>query len=535
MDAATARDMTARPDDGRALPDLRVMLTAQEAYPYLESLFLQAQDRIAFSFRVFDPDTPLLSPEARRTGDTWAELVMHTLDRGVSVRGVISDFDPVGAPELHRATHRSLRRLAAAAAARGCEARLDIAAHMHPARAGWPFRLLFAPLARHRLAAIARRCAAQGPETCAALLADMPGLAPYLRARGEETGPRSVPPQPRPGALPMLHPCSHHQKIAVADGRRASIGGLDLDRRRLDSPEHDKAAKRTWHDVQIGLTGAVAAAAEAHLAAFRSEVAGRTPPAARPGLLRTLSARRNGLAALALGPRPLLTDIFARTVQGARGADRLIYLETQFLRDLRLARVLAARARAAPGLGMILVLPAAPEDAAFSGDTGFAIRFGEHLQARCLGVLRRAFGPRLTVIAPAQPRGVAPDGSRAVLCGAPIVYVHAKVSVFDDTCAIVSSANLNARSHRWDTEAGVALEDPAQVGALRRRLMAHWLPEDAASAFFEPDRAPRAWQALAETNSRTAPGHRRGFLLPFPETWTRRFGRPLPLMPHEMV
>ncbi len=40
------------------------------------------------------------------------------------------------------------------------------------------------------------------------------------------------------------------------------------------------------------------------------------------------------------------------------------------------------------------------------------------------------------------------------LGGAPMIYVHAKVSIFDRSAAIVSSANLNGRSLRWDTEAG---------------------------------------------------------------------------------
>ena len=49
------------------------------------------------------------------------------------------------------------------------------------------------------------------------------------------------------------------------------------------------------------------------------------------------------------------------------------------------------------------------------------------------------------------------------------------VSIFDGAAAIVSSANLNGRSLRWDTEAGVLLTDPDTVASLRQRLMAHWL------------------------------------------------------------
>lgn len=510
-----------------ALPDLHVMLTGKEAFPYLENMFLTATSRIIFSFRVFDPETKLLSPAAREVGDNWADLVTHTLGRGVRVAGTISDFDPMGAPELHRGSHRSLRLLKEAAEAAGGAALLDVDAHLHPAQAG--FRLMLAPLARHKLRGIAKKLDAQGQEICQNVLADSPALAPLL-VRGADG--RLA---PRRGKLPPLHPCTHHQKIAVADGRQLYVGGLDLDNRRRDDRSHDKAAGRTWHDVQLGLTGPIAASAETHLLSFRDQVAQGGGSSAAPGLLRTLSRKAGGIGALTLGPEPVLSEIFDRTVAEVGKARDLIYVETQYLRDVQFARAAARRARDVPDLGMIVVLPAAPEEVAFLGDTGFAVRFGEHLQAKCFKILRRAFGDRLTVVTPAQPRGVAPDGSRAMLCGAPIIYVHAKVSVVDGTFAIVSSANLNGRSHRWDTEAGVAIEDPAQVIHLRDRLMRHWLPADAGPEFLDPQTAPQSWAHLAQQNAATRPAERRGFLLPYPEGVPRRFGRPVPFMPSDMV
>jgi phospholipase D1/2 len=122
-----------------------------------------------------------------------------------------------------------------------------------------------------------------------------------------------------------------------------------------------------------------------------------------------------------------------------------------------------------------------------------------------------------------------------VIHDAPIVYVHAKVSVFDGRAAVVSSANLNGRSHRWDTEAGVALEAPDQAAFLQERLMRHWLPEDAGPELFDPQAAPDAWARLADDNAAQRPDERRGFLLPFPRKAPRRFGRPIPFLPQEMM
>ena len=165
---------------------------------------------------------------------------------------------------------------------------------------------------------------------------------------------------------------------------------------------------------------------------------------------------------------------------------------------------------------------------------GSDARFGEYLQARCLETVCDAFRDRAVVLSPVRPKRLGGRG-RDVLCEAPIIYVHAKVSVFDDAAAIVSSANLNSRSLLWDTETGVALDRAEDVRALRRRVFAHWLPEDAGPRFHDLDEAPRAWAELARENAARAPEDRRGFLVPHDPRPAREFGRWLPGVPDAMV
>ncbi len=230
----------------------------------------------------------------------------------------------------------------------------------------------------------------------------------------------------------------------------------------------------------------------------------------------------------------MVSEIEAAHRAAVGDAQRLIYVETQYFRDRRLARRLADEARSKPDLRMILILPAAPDDVAFEGSTGLDARLGEFLQAKCLRILRRGFGRRLFVGGAAQPRRTRARG-RAQLRGAPLVYIHAKVSIFDERLAIVSSANLNGRSLRWDTEAGVVLRESGMVAELRHRLMAHWLPKGATADFFDPDRAVPAWWALAARNAKLPPEQRRGFLLPYDLRTAEAFGRSFPLVPDEMV
>ncbi len=523
------------------ISSVRVHLTAAEAYPALELAFLEAKTEIWASFMVFDLDTALRSDAGRAVGDTWFDLLVHVLRQRVAVHFVISDVDPIARPKMHRAATRSLRRFCAAreVAGQGVGV-LHVVAARHAAQTGAGLRLLILPYVRRRLAAIVAWANGLSPDQRRAALRDMPGIDIYLRHQpdGRVTT--------RLLSVPRLYPVLHHQKLAVIDRRLLYIGGLDLNERRYDTPEHRRAGPQTWHDLQLIVDGPVVAEAQAHLETFLAATKGRGPVATYRHLLTTVSHKRpNNL--FHFGPeRGSWAIRSAHSVLTAR-VKQLVYLESQYFRDFRFARDLAHRARAEPKLSMILILPAAPEDVAFKRNRGLDARYGEFTQARALRTIRRAFGPRLFVGSPAQPRAAPADGDcdtdpapkdggpRDRLCGAPLVYVHAKVSIFDDADAIVASANLNGRSFFWDSEAGVYLDRQRDVEDLRRRVMAHWLPDGAPPDAFDLGTAARVWGQIARANALACPSARAGFLLPHDFAAAEAFGRPLPLIPEEMV
>ncbi|MFQ6549541.1 phospholipase D-like domain-containing protein [Aestuariibius sp. 2305UL40-4] len=509
--------------------DLKVLLTAAEAYPAFEALMLDAREEVSMSFRIFDPATELQSERAREIGSDWFDLVADTLARGVDLRIVLSDFDPAGRPALHRQAWRSARRLFAAAEASGRPEGLTLRVALHPAKVGWLPRFLFWPKSHAELRKTVLQIEAMGDAERDRALAEMPYIAALTVARDEGLRLRRWPPPP-------LFPASHHQKLAVVDRRTLYIGGLDLDDRRYDTPVHNRPAPETWHDIQLIVDGPVADAAARHLDEFLGVVAGRVRPSQHGRIVRTLSSRRGSAAIWPVGPRMVLGEIREAHERLIQDAKKLIYLETQFLRDRRLARSLAEAARANPELRMIAMVPAAPEDVAFEGQTSSDQRLGEYLHSVCVDILRDAFGPRFFIGSPAQRRQRQDDeeGTRR-LGEAPIIYVHAKVSIFDDQAAIVSSANLNGRSLGWDTEAGIVLDRHADVELLRRRCFAHWLPPGAGDDFFALDTALDTWRGLAEENAEREPERRAGFLLPHPVEPARRFGRPLPIVPEAMV
>ncbi|WP_113912117.1 phospholipase D-like domain-containing protein [Roseovarius dicentrarchi] len=507
--------------------DVEVLLTAEEVYPAMERAFLSAQSEISAGYRVFDLSTKLRSEEGRAIGQDWFDLITHVLKKGVKMTFVLSDFDPVLAPELHYASWKSRRAFVNARELAGPQARLTVTNATHSARVGIAPRLLLWPRLVKEINQTARRLNDAPAAERARRLECSPALRPLLRQTGDGTL------SARRWPVPPLVPGTHHQKICVIDRHTAFIGGLDLDERRYDDKRHQRVRNETWQDVQLMCRGPVADDVHHHLHEFLEIVAGRAAPTAEGRLLRTLSRKRKTDWPF-LGPKPVvrsIADDHLRLIDRARG---LIYLETQFLRDRPLCHRLARAARSNPHLTLIAVVPAAPETVAFDGSTGSDARYGEFLQAKCVAILRGAFGDRFTICAPVRPKALKTDG-RDTLCGSPIIYVHSKVSVFDCDRAIVSSANLNGRSLNWDTEAGVMLSEKAHVTQLRDRIFRHWLGPDAGPEFFDATTAAALWAERARQNADAAPDARKGFLVPYDVRPAQEFGMRLPGIPEAMV
>ena len=422
------------------------------------------------------------------------------------VRLLLADFDPLFASRLHRAAWESASHLAKAAP------QVEIICARHPAQVGPFWRGMIAPIAH--------------------------GLLRKHRAAGLDTPPLRAADAGDWG----LNPVTLHQKFAVADGARAVIGGIDVDERRWDDPLHARPAEQTWHDVSVALAGGFCTTLDQHFASCWQLASGDStaqvsqnlsdPAAVEPepeagrALLRTLSEPKADF--FGFGPRTTLSEHEAAHLEAIRNAERCVYLETQFFRHRPLAKALAAAARRNPALNLVLLLPSEPERIAFDGNRDPGARHEQALQRRCIAICRRAFGPRMALVSPAQPVR-AGEADERPLRGAPIVYVHSKITIIDDTLAIVGSANLNGRSMRWDTEASVMSTRADDVSALRERLGNLWL-RTAARRFEEA----QVWREVAEANAAQAPSGRDGFLLPYPAARAARFSLYLPVMPDEM-
>lgn len=536
------------------------LILAAEMFPALERAVLAARRRVFLAFRIFDPATRLRTPEALATGASdWAGLIRHAVVRGVTVRLLLTDFEPIVAEDLHSGswtTFLALREVAAGLPPAMRE-RLEMIIAQHPGELGWALRqLLRLPVGwrlRRRLAALADPAEA---------LSVRPGWWPFHRWRDG----RAV---FRRGPAPRLWPATHHHKFAVIDDSLAIVGGIDVNERRWETRSYRHAAPESWHDVSVQLEGPAAGDAAEHFRRLwnaalplyrdtaRQWMKGgdrrltldpldmmpsptQLPPAlpdgsARVQLLRTLSRRRH--SPFATGPQPQVRELMAAHRRLILSARRLLYIEAQFFRHGRAAGWIIAAARRNPGLQVVILLPQAPDDVAFDGGgSNPAHRHGEWLQARALGRLRRVLGDRLALCslgrqaAPTpEEREHAEDGATAF--GSGIIYIHSKLLIADDQAALVSSANINGRSFAWDSEFGLLWQDPKAIAAFRRRLWRQLLGRDLEA----PGAEAAAWRDQAADNAVRDPHERLGFVLPYRFARVRRFGRPAWFVPDDLV
>jgi len=542
-----------------SLETVHPLIEASEAFPALEQAVARAKESIYLGFRVFDPETRIRSRDLLDRGiRTWGSLIADCCRRGVRVRLLLTDFEPIVATDMHARSWASLRGFQNAVHAAPEETFEGIAA-LHEAEFGPAARWVFWPLVWARLFQMANGSNDAAPVDKPHRV---PGLRPLLDARKGMTLPRF-------GRPPRMWPVTYHQKIAVIDGSWALVGGLDMNERRFDDPDHRRAASETWHDVSLAVTGPVVDQVTDHfLTCWNREVPRfnarltamgaplpdlpplvsplddtpdapspeSDPAAVRPGgtlrFVRTVS--RRDPSPVALGPRTAVTEIEQAHIDAFATARDLIYIETQFLRSQRIAEALARAGRATPKLRLVIVLPAAPEDVLFEGNDGPAARHGEWLQVRALDRIKSAFGDRVGLFSLVGSAGGEESGRpRQEIDGRPVVYVHSKVTVIDHRLAIVSSANLNGRSLHWDTEAGLVWSDADRVPAFEKRLWQTHLNGVADDALGDNDGAAdlSVWRdATQQTRGADAPQ-----VAAYPIEKARRFARRAWFIPNDLV
>lgn len=536
----------------RPLGHLAPLIAAKEAFPAMERLVLGASETLHMAFRIFDPATRLRSDEARAQGlETWADLLLDRARNGVVVKVWINDFDAVIGNKLHRGAWTNAKRLAdRLAKAPDAAGRLHLVVTVHEGQFGRAARWAFWWPVRRR---IARLIGGEDGETT---IEESPGLTEALARSADGTRVVVVPPI-------RMWPVTHHHKLMIADARKAILGGLDINERRYDDPQHNQPAQQTWHDTAVEMDGPLAMDCDRHFRTLWAREAKRfnaeldrhrmigngafadrfarvdeapmtcpDPPASDDAvigssgqgqILRTVTIRRSHPFAMA--PGRVRHDIKGAYERLFETAESVIYIENQFLRHRKTMRVLGKRLREQQSLQAIVLLPHAPDDIAFEDHRDLDARHAEWLQSRTIDELKEAGGDRIGFFSLVRDRPLEERddvGPRGQAYGSGIIYIHSKLVLVDDRHAMIGSANLNGRSLLMDTEIALLWSQEQSVRELRKRLWnAHFGGEDPAM-----DPSPlAAWRRIAERNAAVAPADRQGFVVPHKVSEARRFGR----------
>jgi phosphatidylserine/phosphatidylglycerophosphate/cardiolipin synthase-like enzyme len=273
----------------------------------------------------------------------------------------------------------------------------------------------------------------------------------------------------------------HHQKLVVIDDTLAFVGGADVACDRWDTPAHldDDPRRRApsghahgpRHEVMAMVDGPAAADLGAVFRdRWRTAVGDIPEPATVSGddawpadiepdlagvplaVARTMPAWRG---------RPAIREIAALTLAAIAEAKSLIYLENQYFTWTLAVEALARRLAEPHGPEIVLVCTEA-SPSYFDRITMDRARSTALWRLKSSDVFGRfhALAPRAT-------------GGRPVIA-------HAKLMIVDDRLARISSANLNNRSHGFDTECELVieadtLEQQATLADLRSHLAGHWV------------------------------------------------------------
>lgn len=541
---------------------LRHLITADDAFPVMEDLVLGAGSSLDVALHVFSPRTKTRSRRAHeKTIVDWGGLIADALRRGVEVRMLVNDFDPVGAADMHASVWERIALFGDAldGLPEAARARLHLLVATPGGQSGMVLRVAAWPKVRAMIRKAVEDFAGRGR-------ALPPGLVDFRTGKAIRWWP------PVRNDTQTLH-----QKFMIVDGRRAVIGGLDIDERRYDDPAHRRDAEKTWHDVSVVFDGPALRDLRAHFdrcwmavqrhghsygARFRQMNPGfpvtpvetgrrrhgggaSSPPGghgertAGPGepIRVAVTHARPGANPLRFGPRTDVRQLERAHLDLIKEARHLLYVETQFFRSSAIRNALLAALERNRGLHVIMLLPGAPDVIAYDGAATGTQRYGEWLQMRALNRLYAAYPERVGAFSLTNERDRAERHERDALHGKAMVYIHSKLMVADDAKAIVSSANLNARSMHWDVEAGIVVTDAAFAGSLRADLWQAHLGE--AATGLDPVADPAAcmttWRAQARLRREAGRWTAKTGVVPFPLERTMRFAKRHLFLPEELV
>ncbi len=536
--------MKARPA-AREIYGATAWIDGATIFSELEKLIDDAKSSVLLAFWAIDFGTKLVTDPSR----TWRDLLLSAAARGVKVRVLMNDFDPGLQADEHASAWFGLVNLlfTGSKAKLAADALQAIVTH-HPAEVPAVTMAFAAPNAYDNWAAKIN-AVTDGAKRQTIYLAS-PGVWDKI---GIDKSNKVAP--TKAGQAYPACPASHHQKIAIIDGRYALTGGVNLTSVYIDSSKHDKSVDTQgigpWHDAYVmaegpdivkdfvynfvGLWNQGKASMDAFLKTQSAALKGvkavpwyvttptttamkesdvtistAAPTTKTPSV--TAQIRRTVSQASTTAPffSPVRQDVLEGYALAIGLADDFVYIENQYLRDERIGKAILDRYKAKPKLKAIIVIPSRSEELVrMKGDA--VTLYGSALQYEIIEALQSKMGANVGVYALERPDKA-------------LIYVHSKLLIVDDKFASIGSANANPRSMSMDTELDLVWYDPNSVSTLRRQLWNELLGRPSGLASWKVADYVKKWKGIADANKTAKPAKVRGFVRSFDNVkYTRGF------------
>lgn len=250
---------------------------------------------------------------------------------------------------------------------------------------------------------------------------------------------------------------SYHEKIAIFDRKCAFLGGIDLAKKRWDTPHHEREsplrsdcngkAYNPIHDVQFVLTGKIIEDLEGFIQKrldiniFESQQSDQTtddlwPETFIPEVMSTQGGLSRTIA------ESNILEIEKLYIDAIRSAQKFILIENQYLSHRMIIEEIGKRLEENNGPEVIIILPFY-----YRGWSESAIYLSE--RNRAIKKLKKIdVGKKLRFLYP-----YIPSNNEDIF-----IVVHSKYMIIDNTFMTMGSANLNFRSMRVDSEINLSLE-----------------------------------------------------------------------------
>lgn len=274
--------------------------------------------------------------------------------------------------------------------------------------------------------------------------------------------------------LPYLF-SSFHEKMILVDNCCAFLGGMDLTKRRWDTPDHepenplriDGVGKhyQPVHDIQFVLTGEIIASLRELIekrlessSGLKLEKSSSVWPATHSPQVRNIPS-----AISRTDPKEGIFEIEKLYFDAIRSAQEFILIENQYFTHFEIANEICKKLKDPDGPEVILIMP-------YSFQGVFEKSIYVNGRNKAIRMLKDADNyNRLRVYYPGIPNK---DPAK-------FIKVHSKLMIIDNLFLTLGSANLNYRSMLVDSEINLSIETDKKdkVSDFISQNVAHLLSE----------------------------------------------------------